>query len=90
MRKARFGGGRLVATPGVVEGIEREEVWEALERHFSGDWGDCTPHDWQANEDALKEGARIFSVYHSRQGVKFWVITEADRSSTCVLLPEEY
>tara|TARA_Y100000296_G_scaffold72494_1_gene88942 strand:- start:84 stop:296 length:213 start_codon:yes stop_codon:yes gene_type:complete len=60
-----------------------------LDRHRSGDWGDVDAEDGQANDAALKDGSRIFSVYH-QHGQKVWVITEADRSSTCVLLPEEY
>jgi hypothetical protein len=61
-----------------------------LDRHLRGDWGNCDADDRQANEDALKTGARIFSVYHTKKGVKLWVITEADRSATTILLPNEY
>jgi len=57
---------------------------------FKAIGGDCCEEDRQANEDALKNGDRLFSVYKTAKGVKIWVITEADRSSTCVLLPEEY
>jgi hypothetical protein len=63
---------------------------EFVARHVRGDWGDCDDHDRQANEDALRNGERLFSVYRTVKGEKLWVITEADRSSTCVLLPEEY
>jgi hypothetical protein len=56
---------------------------------MSGDWGDLDSNDLDANEDALHTEARIFSAYII-QGVKFWVITEADRSSTTILLPSEY
>jgi hypothetical protein len=58
--------------------------------HHSGDWGDVGPEDHAANVRALVEGTRLFSVYHSQTGVKFWIITEADRGATTVLLPEDY
>lgn len=63
---------------------------QALNRHQYGDWGDCDQEDAQANDEAIAEGARIFSVYHDKNHRKFWIITEADRSMTTVLLPEEY
>lgn len=62
----------------------------ALARHAAGDWGDLCDEDWHTNNEAPKNGARLFSAYHSDDGVKFWIITEADRSVTTVLLPEEY
>jgi hypothetical protein len=61
-----------------------------LQRHQAGDWGDVDNHDRLANDHALKNGSRLFSVYHSADGVKFWIITEADRSLTTVLLPRDY
>jgi hypothetical protein len=61
-----------------------------ISRHLQGGWGDCDEHDRQANEDALRNGDRLFSVYRTTKGVKVWVITEVDRSSTCVSLPSEY
>ena len=82
--------GRVVSTPGALEALASDEMTKALFRHHRGDWGDVCRHDWQANEEALREGFRLFSVYQEANGTKFWVITEADRSSTCVLLPEEY
>ena len=48
------------------------------------------PSDWQLNEDALKHGDRLLSVYHTHDDVKFWIITESDRSATTVLLPSDY
>jgi len=63
---------------------------EFISRHLKGDWGECCEEDRQANEDALQNGERLFSVYRTAKGAKIWVITEADRSSTCVLLPGEY
>ena len=88
----RFALGRCLATPGAVEAINDagQAPADFLNRHLRGDWGDCDTDDKQANEDAVKTGARIFSVYHTQKEVKLWVITEADRSATTILLPEEY
>ena len=82
--------GQVLSTPGALAALGRDDIGKALARHHWGDWGDVGRHDWRANEEGLKEGFRLFSVYHSEKGEKFWVITEADRSSTCVLLPSEY
>ncbi len=59
-------------------------------RHAAGDWGDVDEHDRRENEQSLDHGFRLFSVYHAADGTKFWIITEADRSATTVLLPEDY
>lgn len=61
-----------------------------VRRHVSGDWGDVGRDDWAANDEALKVGARLFSAYQLTAEARLWVITEADRSSTTVLLPDEY
>ena len=62
-----------------------------MARHQSGDWGEIDAHDRKENELSLEQGFRLMSVYTlSITGVKIWIITEADRSSTCILLPEEY
>lgn len=82
--------GQVVSTPGVLEALSLKERDQALARHHRGDWGEVGRHDWRRNEEALTNGARLFSVYRSASGVKFWIITEADRSSTCVQLPDEY
>lgn len=82
--------GNIVQTPGVLETIPSEDVFQTLARHQSGDWGDLGTEDTQANEYALEHQLRLLSAYHSQTGVKFWIITEADRSSTTVLLPSEY
>ena len=89
-RNRRIDGGRLVTTPGVLERVHPAEIHRSLGRHLSGDWGEVCDEDREANEEALREGARLFSVYRGDDGERFWIITEADRSSTCVLLPEEY
>jgi hypothetical protein len=87
---SKFELGRLVATRGAVCDIPGDEMMKALRRHASGDWGEVGTEDWEANEESLREGARLLSVYSTSAGVKFWIITEADRSATTVLLPDEY
>lgn len=84
--------GQTLATPGALAAIGRtgEDLLAFLSRHVTGDWGDLTKEDKHANEEALKHGARIFSAYHLANGIKIWIITEADRASTTVLLPSEY
>ena len=86
----RFPLGRLVATPNAINALGHDDTVNALNRHLSGDWGVLCEEDRKANDRALVEGTRILSVYHSVSGVKFWIITEADRSATTVLLPEDY
>jgi len=84
--------GQCVATPGALAALEEAGQTPAdfLARHQGGDWGDIHPDDKGANEQALRDDARIFSVYVTSRGAKLWVITEADRASTCILLPDEY
>jgi hypothetical protein len=86
----KFRLGNIYATPGVLTAIPHEEVIWALARHQSGNWGDVDAEDKQENEYSLGCRLRLLSAYHSRSGVKFWIITEADRSVTTVLLPDEY
>lgn len=83
--------GQTVATPGAVALMDELGVSPLvlLARHASGDWGDLCAEDVQANKHALEHGLRVFSVYNV-EGRRFYVITEADRSSTCILLPSEY
>jgi len=92
MQTIKFQLGQVVATPGALDAFQGtgQSPNEFLSRHVSGDWGDLCDEDKQTNEDALNYGGRIFSAYHLSNGEKVWVITEADRSSTCVLLPSEY
>ncbi len=86
----RFPLGRVVITANAERELVRDDVTAALTRHAAGDWGECGSDDRQENELSLREGLRLFSVYHDRQGVKFWIITEADRSATTILLPSDY
>ena len=82
--------GQTVATPHVLEVIPQEEIFAALWRHQNCDWGDVSPQDKWSNDRAVKGGERLLSIYHSKDGIKFWIITEADRSSTTLLLPADY
>lgn len=86
----KFDLGEVCVGRQASEVLEPSDVWAALDRHAVGDWGDCCSEDWQENEFSLDKYLRLFSVYRSAAGVKFWVITEADRSATTVLLPDEY
>ena len=83
--------GRLVATPGALTALAAagENPVDLLARHQSGDWGDVGPEDRRANERDLHEGGRLLSAYHVG-GSRLWIITEADRSATTILLPAEY
>ena len=82
--------GQVVITANASEQLSSIETTAALGCHKGGDWGDCCDEDWQSNNDALLHNERLFSVYHSQSGVKFWIITERDRSVTTILLPEDY
>ena len=88
---ARFDLGRVVATPGALEALEVSGVSPAqlLARHQSGDWGEVPREDARENERSVKHGFRIVSSYYAGEE-RIWIITEADRSSTCLLLPSEY
>lgn len=88
--KAKFPFGQIVSTPNALHQIPTDEILVALSRHVRGDWGTLENEDRNANDQALKHGGRLLSAYHSTQGVKFWIITEADRSVTTVLLTEDY
>lgn len=90
MAKARFRLGRLMSTPGALERVPSGEMLQALRRHVSGDWGNVCSEDAEANEAAVNARARLLSAYTTSAGLRFWIITEADRSLTTVLLPEEY
>jgi hypothetical protein len=90
MPSARFRLGHVVATPNALARVTQDDVLLGLQRHQAGDWGDVDEHDSHANDQTLVEGTRILSVYHASNGVNFWIITEADRSVTTVLLPEDY
>ncbi|GMU83763.1 MAG: hypothetical protein AMXMBFR47_36330 [Planctomycetota bacterium] len=82
--------GRTFITPAAMAAIHPEDVADCLGRHSRGDWGECGWEDAAANDYAATRTLRLFSVYGDRAGTKFWIITEADRSATTVLLPDDY
>lgn len=87
-----FSLGDLVATPGALNTLEKNGIVpiRLISRHMRGDWGDVPPDDAAANADALRIGARLLSSYTLPDRACVWIITEADRSATTLLLPEEY
>jgi len=82
--------GRLRVTSGVIESIPQVDLLNALVRHRKCDWGNVCLEDQAANDRAAKHGGRILSVYDTNDGIRFWIITEADRRITTALLPVEY
>ena len=86
---AKFPLGQIVITANANAQLDSQAVSEALSRHASGDWGEVGEADRQENELSLREGFRLLSVYGTGKG-RFWIITEADRSVTTVLMPEDY
>jgi hypothetical protein len=88
----RFALGRVVATPGALRVLEKAEQLPAefLDRHVNGDWGEVPDADKQENEFSVEQGFRILTTYTTSAGDRIWVLTEADRSATIILLPEEY
>lgn len=91
IKGSKFAGGKLVWTQGINELVANGllNFLPLLRRHFSGDWGDLSSEDQRENDYSVDRDLRILSAYETSQG-KIWIITEADRSSTCVLLPSEY
>lgn len=85
----RFELGKIVATPGAIAAIPESAMIAALRRHATGDWGLCCVEDAAENNLSVEQGFRILSVYE-HAGTRYWVLTEADRSATTFLLPEEY
>jgi hypothetical protein len=92
MAEPRFPLGQTVGTPGAIDALKTNDQnpLEFFLRHQQGDWGDLDADDKERNEEALKDGSRIFSAHNLRDGTRIYVITEADRSATTILLPEEY
>jgi hypothetical protein len=97
-RRLMFRLGQTVATPGALRAlaVSGECAGAFLVRHATGDWGDLCDDDKRSNDEAiahegdLEQQSRVVSAYHTKSGEKIWVITEADRSGTCVLLPNEF
>ena len=89
--------GKLLATPGALQALAEsgENPVQFLDRHINGDWGEVDANDGQMNDEAVKDGSRILSIYQTAKGVRIWIITEAaddsgSRSATTILLPNEY
>jgi hypothetical protein len=82
--------GQTFITPNAMNILNPEDVHTAIGRHAAGDWGELDKEDWAENEHSLNRHLRLLSVYRDRNGRKFWIITEADRSATTVLMPEDY
>jgi hypothetical protein len=89
-RAGRFSLGPVRITRGAMRAVSDEEAAIALFRHLAGDWGDVNKHDWKENDFSVDRSLRLLSSYRTADETKFWVITEADRSTTTVLLPDEY
>lgn len=98
MPEPKFEMGRLVITTalqGELEESDTEKGWHdeinlLVSRHLFGDWGDVDTHDGSVNDHAVVDGDRILSSYTTTKGIKLWIITEGDRSSTTLLRPEDY
>ena len=89
-RFQKFELGRLVITAAALSTLPAEDVESAVRKHAGGDWGEIEEEDQEANEHALLAGLRLFSAYRTECGIRFYIITEWDRSVTTVLLPEDY
>ena len=89
---ARFALGQTFITPGAIKALELtgQSAIEFLRRHMAGDWGELSDDDIKENELSLEKGFRLLSRYETSKGERLWIITEADRSATTVLLPSEY
>jgi hypothetical protein len=89
---AKFQLGKIAATPGAIESLREsgQDGTEFVRRHVQGDFGKLDEYDVQVNLEAIRDGGRVFSAYTTLNGRDIWVITEADRSVTTLLLPDEY
>ncbi len=91
-KQPAFELGQIVATPGALAALEKagQELVEFLTRHVNREWGDLSPEDQRGNDYSVENGFRLLSSYSTNAGDTIWIITEADRSATTLLLPEEY
>jgi hypothetical protein len=91
-KQPAFELGQIVATPGALAALKKagQQPGEFLTRHVNRDWGDLDEDDRKENEYSLEHGFRLLSAYKTNAGDRVWIITEADRSVTTLLLPEEY
>ena len=83
-------GLRQPITPAAAQVVPADEATRALRRHAAGDWGNVDSEDWASNDEALRKGTRLLSSYQTQDKTVFWIITEADRSVTTILLPSDY
>lgn len=92
IRRTRLPLGRLLATPAAIDAIQSAglSIFVLVNRHARGDWGDLPESDREQNELSVVAGQRVLSCYALTGDQKVWIITEADRSTTTILLPEEY
>lgn len=90
MSSLKFPLGQVVITRAAMAALIDQDVQRAIARHVAGDWGDLVEADKAENEFSVREGFRLLSSYHTTDGTKFWIITEADRSVTTILLPDDY
>jgi len=93
LKKRRvFELGQILATPGALAALQKasQEQGDFLRRHVACDWGDLSDEDQNENNYSLENGFRLLSSYRTNAGGKLWIITEADRCATTLLLPEEY
>jgi hypothetical protein len=92
MTKAKVSLGQVVATAGAVEAMRESGQTPGffLMRHAAGDWGEVDADDWSLNDRAVIDGTRLLSAYRTLKGERLWIITEADRSVTSILRPDEY
>jgi hypothetical protein len=90
--RSLFSLGHVVATPGALDALREagQHAQDFLTRHRYGDWGDLTDADWKENNYSVTRPLRLLSAYRLSTGLTLWVISEADRSATTLLLPEEY
>lgn len=90
--KPLFALGQFLATPGAIRecGEQHVDIYALLMRHLSGDWGDVCAEDAKANAMSIYQETRILSAYSLPKGGKVWLLTEADRSATTLMLPEDY
>jgi hypothetical protein len=86
----KFPLGQIVATPNALDSLAPEDIQCGIQRHQTGNWGDVCDSDRQENDLSLEKGFRLLSVYRASNGKLFWIITGANRSSTTVLMPEDY
>jgi hypothetical protein len=91
-RRQKFSLGRIVATPGALDAMQKsgDSAHDLIFRHATGDWGEVCEEDKALNDAAIHSSERLLSAYRLKDGVKLWIITEADRSVTTYLLPDEY